>query len=109
MKLKIRLMFAWYDLWMGAYYDRKARALYVFPLPMLGLKVERRDHSVRSSELDVLRREQAERVVPLIGGLLDAWDQLPNDVSHEDELTNVKKHIERIDAAMEGQPQHTEH
>lgn len=25
--------FAWYDLWVGAYIDRKARTLYVCPLP----------------------------------------------------------------------------
>jgi hypothetical protein len=58
---------------------------------------------VRSSEVVVLRREQSKRVMPMIGGLLDAWEQLPNDVKHDDDLTSVREHIERIDAAMEGQ------
>lgn len=58
---------------------------------------------IRSSELVVLRREQSERVMPMIGGLLDAWDQLSNDMKHDDELTSVREYIERIDAAMEGQ------
>jgi hypothetical protein len=31
----VRVSFAWYDLWIGAYYDRKARVLYVCPLPCL--------------------------------------------------------------------------
>ena len=37
--MKIELLFAWYDFWVGIYLDRKNRALYMFPLPMLGVKV----------------------------------------------------------------------
>jgi hypothetical protein len=33
-------MFAWYDLWVGVFVDTKKRAVYVFPLPMFGVKVE---------------------------------------------------------------------
>ncbi len=38
--MRISLMFAWYDLWIGAYWDRERRILYLFPLPMIGLKVK---------------------------------------------------------------------
>lgn len=31
----MNVRFAWYDLWIGAYWDRKARVLYVCPLPTL--------------------------------------------------------------------------
>jgi len=29
----MRVSFAWYDLWVGAYWDHKRRVLYVCPLP----------------------------------------------------------------------------
>lgn len=37
--MKIRLMFAWYDFWVGLYYDQKNKILYFFPLPMIGFKI----------------------------------------------------------------------
>jgi hypothetical protein len=38
--MKIRPIFAWYDLWVGAYYDRIQRRLYVMLLPMLGFTID---------------------------------------------------------------------
>ena len=36
----VRLMVAWYDLWVGAFYDRRKRTLYLFPVPMVGLRIQ---------------------------------------------------------------------
>ena len=38
--MKFRLIFAWYDLWIGAYWDRKKRSLYVLPVPCFGIVLE---------------------------------------------------------------------
>lgn len=38
--VKVRPIVAWYDLWIGAYWDRNGRRLYVLPLPCLGLVIE---------------------------------------------------------------------
>ena len=35
--MRIRPLFAWYDLWVGFYWDRRKSALYVLPLPTLGV------------------------------------------------------------------------
>ena len=38
--MKIRFLFAWYDLWVGIFIDTRKRRVYVFPLPCLGFYVE---------------------------------------------------------------------
>lgn len=38
--MRVSVVFAWYDLWIGAYWDRKGRALYLLPVPCLGVKLE---------------------------------------------------------------------
>lgn len=37
--MKVRFIFAWYDLWVGAFWDRKTRQLYVLPVPCCGIVV----------------------------------------------------------------------
>lgn len=34
--LEVALVVAWFDFWIGAYYDRKSHLMYVFPIPMVG-------------------------------------------------------------------------
>jgi hypothetical protein len=38
--MRVRPIFAWYDFWVGLYYDRVKHRLYVLPLPMIGFIVE---------------------------------------------------------------------
>jgi hypothetical protein len=38
--MRIRPIFAWYDLWIGAFWDAKKRFLYVFPVPCLGIVLD---------------------------------------------------------------------
>jgi hypothetical protein len=51
-----------------------------------------------------LRREQAKRVMPLIGPLIDAWDSLPNDVKWliEEQAERLTLAIHEIMEAVEG-------
>jgi hypothetical protein len=37
---RIKLLFAWYDLWVGLFWDSKKRKLYIFPVPMLGVVID---------------------------------------------------------------------
>lgn len=38
--MRVKLLFAWFDFWVGLFWDRKAKRLYVFPIPMFGFYVQ---------------------------------------------------------------------
>ena len=40
-QFKIGFIAAWFDCWVGAYYNREKHRLYILPLPMLGIWIER--------------------------------------------------------------------
>jgi hypothetical protein len=37
--MRVKVFFAWFDLWIGVYIDRPRRIVYVCPLPTLVIKV----------------------------------------------------------------------
>lgn len=43
--MKIRPIFAWFDLWIGVFIDRGKRRVYVFPLPCVGIVITWGDHA----------------------------------------------------------------
>jgi len=36
----VRPIVAWYDLWVGAYWDQKGRRLYILPIPCVGIVLD---------------------------------------------------------------------
>ena len=38
--MKIKIIFAWYDFWIGLFYDQKKKWLYIFPMPMIGILIK---------------------------------------------------------------------
>lgn len=38
--MKLKLYFKWYDFWIGLYYDKMKKRLYIGFLPMLGLMIQ---------------------------------------------------------------------
>lgn len=41
MSIRVRVFFAWYDVWIGAYYDRWNRTMYVCLLPCCVLRISK--------------------------------------------------------------------
>ena len=44
--MKVSFFFAWYDFWIGWFYDQKKRILYICPLPCCVFKFESRTNTV---------------------------------------------------------------
>ena len=42
--MKIKPLFAWYDCWIGIYWDRQNKTLYIMPIPMFGIKILCHNH-----------------------------------------------------------------
>jgi hypothetical protein len=38
--ITVKPIFAWYDLWVGFFYDKKKKWLYFFPVPMFGIIIK---------------------------------------------------------------------
>ncbi len=38
--MKVKLIFAWYDLWIGFFWDSKKKWLYILPIPMFGIIIK---------------------------------------------------------------------
>lgn len=38
--MRVRPIIAWYDLWVGLFWDGRKRRLYVFPVPCVGFYIE---------------------------------------------------------------------
>jgi hypothetical protein len=54
-----------------------------------------------TTEIERLRAKQAARAMKKVSPLLDAWEQLPNDVKSESELKHVRKCMEALFRAVE--------
>lgn len=37
---RLSFLFAWYDFWVGVYWDRRKRCLYIFPIPCFGVVID---------------------------------------------------------------------
>lgn len=62
--MRVRPFFRWVDLWVGAYWDRASRVLYLCPLPMVGLRLEFGGKALPRGErewLESVLREDARR------------------------------------------------
>lgn len=53
---KVKLIFAWYDFWMGLFWDGKKNLLYLFPIPMVGFVI---DLSKKTVETTIVNKGQS--------------------------------------------------
>lgn len=58
--MKIKFFFAWYDAWVGFFYDQKKRTLYVCPLPCCVFKIWRNTTTRAVDECQCMRIPKAD-------------------------------------------------
>lgn len=51
--MTVKPLFRWFDFWVGAYYDRKTRTLYMCPLPTIGVALQFGPESEPNVDADV--------------------------------------------------------
>ena len=76
--MKIKPMFAWYDLWIGAYVDMKEKCIYIMVLPTLGFTIGGRQMNTRRQR-EMSYEECSEASIDIrnpIWFLLDDWKNL---------------------------------
>jgi hypothetical protein len=44
--MRVRPIFAWYDFWVGAFWDADKRRLYVFPIPCFGFVIQLKEQAM---------------------------------------------------------------
>ena len=49
-KMKFKLFWAWFDFWIGFYYDRRKSILYVCPLPTIVIAISLKDVDIPTTE-----------------------------------------------------------
>lgn len=45
--MKVRVQFCWYDAWIGLYWDRAKRRLYICPVPFVAIMFQCRETEVQ--------------------------------------------------------------
>lgn len=40
LRVKVEPFFKWFDIWFGVYIDREHKAIYICPIPTLGIKIQ---------------------------------------------------------------------
>lgn len=67
---RVRIIFAWYDFWVGFFWDKEKRRLYVFPVPCLGILIQFQMKDTQKAGSRYLRPRKLE------SGLID-YDRVP--------------------------------
>ncbi len=75
--MKVQFLFAWYDLWIGLYFDKKNRKLYILPLPMIGIIIlfstkDTKSDKILSNEREGLgKHEYTKKINPIYCANID--------------------------------------
>lgn len=101
--MMIRIFFAWYDFWVGAYFDRAKRTLYICPVPTFVIAIQ-----LPLPEVDIVKGKTAMMEVEIVSQWycgecetpLDYEDQECPICYREDRIEQLVADKQRLQAAL---------
>lgn len=62
--MKIKPIFAWYDLWVGVFIDRPNHRVYIFPIPCFGVRIQwrKREFTFADPKLNLFDGPWSDRI-----------------------------------------------
>lgn len=91
--MKIKLICRWYDCYVGLYWDRWWRTLYIFPLPCLGIRVQ--------FDVEPLTTYATTQPLPLtVEGLQELVDKFPKPVYGKSPIQRAAEQLTELDLKL---------
>ena len=111
--MRVEFVCAWYDLWIGAYWDSSKRKLYILPVPCLGVALcfgraatAGGEHAARDSVKERARADRAEEQLEAAEKklkLLEGSAELLKDMAEDYDVTPsgwCDKYSGKVDAMV---------
>ena len=97
--MQIAVFFKWFDCWIGAYWDKGGKTLYICPIPMFVIRIRFQNHGKSEREIDLAldahgAGQLSEREYTLQFLLAQGADELALSIKNQEHIDDKWKSID---------------